>query len=203
MLIPLETLIKKYNIKFEGILHVGAHECEELTEYEKYLPRNKILWVEAMPEKVLQNRTKYSDLLIHNAVVSDVEEDVKFYISNNGQSSSMLELGLHKLFYPSIKYTHFFETRTKLLKDFISNYNIKYNFLNFDIQGAELKALKGMEPYLSSVDYIYTEVNADYVYKDCAIITEIDEYLIQFGLHRVETEWAGYAQWGDAFYIRK
>lgn len=203
MLIPLETLIKKYNIKFEGILHVGAHECEELIEYEKYLPRNKILWIEAISEKVLQNRTKYSDLLIHNAVVSDVEEDVKFNISNNGQSSSMLELGLHKLFYPSIKYTHYFETRTKLLKDIISNYNIKYNFLNLDIQGAELKALKGMESYLSSVDYIYTEVNADYVYKDCAIITEIDEYLIKFGLHRVETEWAGYTHWGDAFYIRK
>lgn len=203
MLIPLETLITKYNIKFEGILHVGAHECEELIEYEKYLPRNKILWIEAIPEKVLQNRTKYSDLLIHNAVVSDVEEDVKFNISNNGQSSSMLELGLHKLFYPSIKYTHYFETRTKLLKDIISDYNIKYNFLNLDIQGAELKALKGMESYLSSVDYIYTEVNADYVYKDCAIITEIDEYLIKFGLHRVETEWAGYTHWGDAFYIRK
>jgi hypothetical protein len=71
MLIPLETLVKKYNIKFDGILHVGAHECEELSAYEQYLPRNKILWIEAMPEKVLQNHQKYSNLLIHNAVVSD------------------------------------------------------------------------------------------------------------------------------------
>jgi len=203
MLIPLEKIVKKYNIKFDGILHVGAHECEELSAYEQYLPRNKILWIEAMPEKVLQNHQKYSNLLIHNAVVSDTIENVKFYISNNGQSSSMLELGLHKTFYPSIKYTHYFETQTKLLSDIISTYNIKYNFLNLDIQGAELKALKGMETFLPNVDYIYTEVNSDYVYKNCALITEIDEYLLKFGLHRVETEWAGNARWGDALYIRK
>jgi hypothetical protein len=42
-----------------------------------------------------------------------------------------------------------------LLKNIICNYNIEYNFLNLDIQGAELKALKGMEEYLNDVDYLY------------------------------------------------
>ena len=40
MLIPLHDLVKKYNIQFKGILHVGAHECEELKDYEVYLHRN-------------------------------------------------------------------------------------------------------------------------------------------------------------------
>lgn len=100
MLIPLNYLIYKYNIKFKGILHVGAHECEELNEYERYLPRENILWVEAMPDKVEINRKKYNNLFIENAVVSDKEEEVKFNVSNNGQSSSLLELGLHKHFHP-------------------------------------------------------------------------------------------------------
>ena len=52
MLISLHELIQKYNIVLKGILHVGAHECEELNDYEKYLNRNKILWVEALPYKV-------------------------------------------------------------------------------------------------------------------------------------------------------
>ena len=60
-----------------------------------------------------------------------------------------------------------------------------------------------MEEYLNKVDYIYTEVNSDYVYKDCGLITEIDEYLKRFNFERVETEWAGECRWGDAFYIRK
>ena len=202
MLIPLHDLVKKYNINFKGILHVGAHECEELKDYEVYLPRTKILWVDALPGKVEICKQRYSNILIENAVVSDVIETVRFKVSNNGQSSSMLDFGLHSTFHPQVKYITCFETETKLLKDIICNYDISYNFLNFDIQGAELKALKGMEEYLNQVDYLYTEVNSDYVYKECALITELDEYLLKFGLHRVETKWTE-CKWGDAFYIRK
>jgi hypothetical protein len=90
-----------------------------------------------------------------------------------------------------------------MLKDILPKYQIEYNFLNLDIQGAELKALKGMEDYLNKVDYIYTEVNKDYVYKNCALVEELDEYLKKFNLFRVETYWCENLQWGDAFYIRK
>jgi FkbM family methyltransferase len=203
MLISLHELIEKYNIHFKGILHVGAHECEELKDYEQYISRDKILWVEGMSDKVELCKTRYPCLLIENAVVSDKIETVCFNVSNNGQSSSILDFGLHSYFHPHVHYIGSFEVETKLLKNIIRNYNIEYNFLNFDIQGAELKALKGMEEYLHKVDYIYTEVNSDYVYKDCALITELDDYLIQFGLYRVETKWCGDYRWGDAFYIRK
>jgi FkbM family methyltransferase len=203
MLIPLHELVKKYNVQFKGILHVGAHECEELKDYEMYLPRSQILWIEALPGKVNLCNQRYPNLLIENAIVSDVVETVRFNVSNNGQSSSMLDFGLHSTFHPHVHYVTCFETETKLLKNILPNYNINYNFLNLDIQGAELKALKGMEEYLPNVDYIYTEVNSDYVYKECALITEIDEYLLKFGLHRVETKWCENYKWGDAFYIRK
>jgi FkbM family methyltransferase len=202
MLIPLHEIIKKYNVNIKGILHVGAHECEEIYDYERYIPRNKILWVEAMPDKVALSKSRHQGLQIENAVVSDVKETVKFNVSNNGQSSSILEFGLHSTFHPHVHYVSSFEAETKLLKDIICNYDINYNFLNLDIQGAELKALKGMEEYLPKVDYIYTEVNCDYVYKGCAIVNEIDEYLKQFGFYRVETQWWQDCKWGDAFYIR-
>ena len=203
MLIPLHDLVKKYNIQFKGVLHVGAHECEELNDYERYIQRNQILWVEALPDKVQFCKQKYPNVLIENAIVSDTVESVRFNVSNNGQSSSILEFGLHSTFHPHVHYVSSFESETKLLKDVISKYNINYNFLNFDIQGAELKALKGMEEYLNKVDYLYTEVNSDYVYKDCALIGELDEYLLKFGLVRVETKWCENFRWGDAFYIRK
>ena len=202
MLIPLNYIIDKYNVKFKGILHVGAHECEELNEYEKYLSRDKILWIEAMPHKVETNKQKYQNLLIENEVVSDKEEEVKFNVSNNGQSSSLLELGLHKVFHPQVHYVGSFKTNTKLLKNILPKYNIEFNFLNFDIQGAELKALKGMEEYINNVDYLYTEVNSDYVYKECGLINELDDYLSNFNLKRVETKWWGNCKWGDAFYIK-
>ena len=201
MLISLHDLVKKYNINFKGILHVGAHECEELGDYERYLPRNKILWVEALPGNVAFCKSRYPNLLIENAIVSDVVENVVFKVSNNGQSSSILDFGLHSQYHPSVHYITAFNGATTLLQDILPKYEICYNFLNFDIQGAELKALKGMEKYLPMVDYLYTEVNSDYVYKECALIGELDEYLKPFGLHRVETKWTD-CKWGDAFYMR-
>lgn len=201
MLIPLHELVRKYNINFNGVLHVGAHECEELNEYERYITRDKILWIEALSEKVDLCKSRYKGLNIENAVVSDKIENVIFNVSNNGQSSSILDFGLHSQYHPHVHYITTFEKQTSLLKDILPKYSINYNFLNFDIQGAELKALKGMEQYLHNVDYLYTEVNSDYVYKDCALVSELDEYLKQFGLVRVETKWTD-CKWGDAFYIK-
>lgn len=204
MLINLHELVNKYNINFKGILHVGAHECEEIGDYLHYLPVNKMLWVEAMKDKVDNIKMLSNNVVfIEQAVVSDKIETVKFNISNNGQSSSFLEFGKHKIHHPHVQYVDSFETETKLLKDIMCKYDIDYNFVNLDIQGAELKALKGMGEYLNNIDYIYSEVNDDYVYENCALITEIDDYLGLFGFERVETKWAGECNWGDAFYIKK
>ena len=202
MLISLHNLVRKYNIVFSGILHVGAHECEEIHDYERYISRDKVLWIDALQDKVDLSKQKFPNIFIEQAVVSDTKDIVTFHRSNNGQSSSILEFGLHKQYHPHVWYVDSFVTETKLLKDVICKYDISYNFINLDIQGAELKALKGMAEYLPTIDYIYTEVNSDYVYEGCALITELDEYLLQFGLHRVETNWTEY-KWGDAFYIRK
>lgn len=202
MLIPLQYLISKFNINFKGILHVGAHECEEISEYEKYLSRDNILWVEAIPEKVDLCKKKYPNINIELAVVSDKIENVVFKVSNNGQSSSILDFGLHLIYHPNIHFVSEFKTTTSLLSDILPKYNIQYNFLIFDIQGNELNALKGMEEYMKNVDYLYTEVNSNYVYKNCALIEELDEYLKKFELIRVETKWTDF-EWGDAFYIRK
>ena len=52
---------KKYQIKVNGILHIGAHDCEELDSYVKGgCPKDKIIWIEANPEKVdiLKKRDK-------------------------------------------------------------------------------------------------------------------------------------------------
>jgi hypothetical protein len=53
---------------------------------------------------------------------------------------------------------------------------------------------------LKGIDYIYTEVNETDIYKDCALIGEIDEYLSDF--ERVETAMTEF-KWGDALYRRK
>ena len=155
MLISLDHLVAKYGIKFSGILHVGAHECEELEVYNKYVSSDKILWVEALPEKVTYCKSKIPNLLIENAIVSNRVENITFYRSNNGQSSSILELGTHQMLYPGIVYTSSFQAETQLLDNIISKYPaIKFNFLNMDIQGAELKADRKSTRLNSSHEWI-------------------------------------------------
>jgi FkbM family methyltransferase len=203
MLISLHDLVKKYGVRFDGILHVGAHECEELNDYLRYVPMEKILWVEAMEGKVALCKQRIPGVQIEQAVASDCAEEVTFNIANNGQSSSMLEFGLHSTFHPHVHFVASVKAQTCRLEDVLAKYPaLHFNFLNFDIQGAELKALKGMEAYLPKVDYVYAEVNSDYVYKDCALVGELDEFLGRFGLKRVETAWCENFRWGDAFYVR-
>jgi len=205
MLIKLDDLVTKYNVQFTGVLHVGAHECEEINYYEKYISRDKILWIDALTDKVEFCKNKFPNLLIEEAVISDKIETVTFNRANNGQSSSFLQLGIHLLHHPHIHYTNVIEKETQILSNIIEKYdkNINFNFLTMDIQGVELKALKGMGNYLNNIDYIYTEVNLDYVYKDCALISEIDDFLSKYNFIRVETHWCMDYQWGDAFYIKK
>ena len=61
-----------------------------------------------------------------------------------------------------------------------------------------------MNEYLiNNVDYIYTEVNSIYVYIGCLLIGELGNYLLNFGLHHLETKWCENFRWGDAFYIKQ
>jgi len=120
--------------------------------------------------------------------------------SGDGQASSILKPGLHAELYPYIEFT---ESENIEIKRFDELGLGNVRFLNIDIQGFELEALKGCEKFLGNkIHYIYTEVNRKHVYKNCALIQEIDEYLEKFDLVRVKTRWWNmFTPWGDAFYI--
>ena len=207
MLIPFKDIYKHFNLKISGILHVGAHECEELKDYVSHnINPQQIYWVEAMEHKVLLMKAQNIPN-IYQAIIDEVDDrEITFNVSNNGQSSSLLEFGTHTIHHPHVKFTGTIQGKTKRLDTLIEENNIPIqhlNFLNFDIQGVELRALKSMEKYLSHIDYIYTEINTDYVYKDCNLVGEIDEYLKKFGFTRVSTKIASNFGWGDAFYIKQ
>ena len=207
MIIKYNKLLKKYNIKVNGILHIGAHECEELHDYlNGGCPKNKIIWIEGNPEIAKKMKIKDPTLRIYNYLVSDKDNiNTKLNITNNVQSSSILDLGTHKKHHPEVHFNGSIELKTTTVN---SIYNIENlnptiaNFLNIDIQGAELLALKGMGDLITNFDYLYLEVNREHLYVNCALIYEIDAYLTQFNFKRIQTEWTNY-NWGDAFYIKQ
>jgi hypothetical protein len=74
-------------------------------------------------------------------------------------------------------------------------------FLNIDLQGAELLALKGMGDLLHQFSHLYIEVNEKELYKGCPRVWEIDSFLAGWGFHGVETKMTGFG-WGDKYYQR-
>ncbi len=209
MLIPFDYLIKKYNCKPTGVLHIGANEGQEAEDYHK-LGIEKMIFIEAIPEvceKLRSNLSSYPKAVALNACVSDIDgQEVEFNISSNqGQSSSFLEFGTHAIHHDNVTWVDKVKMTTIRMDSLISTHTIKdngYNFLNIDLQGAELLALKGMGDMLKNFDYAYIEVNKEELYKGCPMVEEIDEYLAKFGFTRVETKWTNW-NWGDAFYIKK
>ena len=206
MLITFQELNHFINKEIKGILHIGAHECEEITEYNKNgIESDNIFWVEGMIDKVSQMKNKGIKNIYHGLIDEISGKSVTFNIANNGQSSSILSFGTHKIHHPQVKMKNEYTISTIRLDHLIEANGIpieNLNFINLDIQGVELRALKSMEKYLRNIDYIYTEVNTEYVYENCALLKDIDTYLMTFGFKRVIVKMWKNCGWGDAFYVR-
>lgn len=197
--------LNKYSIKINGILHIGAHECEELQLYENLgVERNNIVWIDGNKSKIEEGLKRGIPNIYYGLIADKDDVNIEFKITNNGQSSSILDFGSHEKHHPHV---HFVETQTHktiTIDTFYEKNNLdltKYNFWNFDIQGAELMALKGATKTLENVDVLYLEVNTEEVYKGCALISELDLFLSKYNFKRVITKMTQYG-WGDALYIR-
>lgn len=186
-------------------MHVGAHLAEEANLYNQLLreKRGMTYWIESQPSKCESMRAILDPSLntVINATIWS-EDDVEkvFYETNNSESSSLLSLNLHENLYPEIKVTQHRNVTTKRVDTLIRDKSI--DFVNLDIQGAELHALKGMANLLHQVKWIYCEVNREELYTGCALVEEIDSFLIDRGFIRVTTRWMPKVNWGDAIYFR-
>jgi hypothetical protein len=198
----INSVLQSNNIQVKGALHIGAHECEELSFYTKLGIYKNIVWIDAIKEKVIE--AKYKGACIYEAIITDTDdEDVSFNISNNGQSSSVLEFGTHSKEHPHIVYVDKIQGKSITVDTFFERNGLdaqKYDFWNFDIQGAELMALKGATKSIQHAKVLYLEVNEKELYKGCGLVKEIDAFLAEYKFKRVLTSMTQYG-WGDALYI--
>lgn len=200
MFISPETMVRLWRINPEGVLHVGAHLGEEKLEYERF-GFGKIFWVEANP--VLCERLKKitQDEVFQGLVWSESDLDRKFHVGEDTHVSSTLAPGLINQIYPSVVFTSELNMKTTTLQDLVPH-TCEYNFINFDVQGAELHAMKGLGVLIDRVQYIYTEVSFVKLYKDSASLSDLDTFLKDSGFRRVALKSVPGKGWGEAFYIR-
>lgn len=182
-------------------LHVGAHKAEERRFYQR-LGFSRVDWIEGQPElahELKQTLPSERNRVFQACVWGTSGISMELSVTSNSQSSSLLELGSHLSNYPNITVSRKISVTTVRLDEILKGES--YAFVNLDIQGAELEALRGMGDLITSVDIIYCEVNREEVYKDCALVADLDEWLAEQGFARIITKWTSKG-WGDAIYAR-
>lgn len=203
----IREFVTLHNLTAVGVMHVGAHEAEELSEYQEFGfgEKSPIIWVEAQAAlaQKLKMRLDPAKNKIYQAVAWDKNgEKLNFNVTSKSASSSLFELGEHREVYPDIDIVEKIEVTTTRLDSILSD-DDRFEFLVLDIQGAESKAIKGLGNLIDQVNWIYTEVSKRELYKDSTLFAEIESQLNSLGFKRVFTAWDRKAGWGDALYARK
>jgi len=203
MLLNLDNLKQKYDLKIKGVLHIGAHVGQEFGTYER-LGIDNVMFFEPIPSTFQRLKENVGDkAILVNTALGNMIGEVEMFTEtvNQGQSSSVLEPEHHLVQHPNIQFDGRQKVAITKLDTFIEDKD-KYNFINIDVQGYELEVFKGGAEYLNTIDYVMTEVNRAELYKGCARIEELDAFLGGYGFERVETTWDG-GTWGDAFYVKR
>lgn len=206
MLLSLENLLFTYaqRVPVTGILHVGAHLAEEAESYHQLgVP---VWWVEANPAvmgKLNAVVKQWPTQRVIQALVTDQDNELRnFNVTNyDGMSSSVFQFQDHPKYSPDTVFVDEVYLPTRTIDSLVKEFEVQANFLNLDIQGAELLALQGATRFLRGVHFLYTEVSTGPVYRGGAQRYEIDAYLPDF--ERVATDMGMHAgTHGDAFYRR-
>lgn len=200
--------IKPFLKNLRGAIHVGANIGEERFWYEA-MGFTSVLWFEpnkAIFSQLSKNIKPFGNQFAFNIGIHDLLKRAILHISNNdGQSSSLLQLGTHAIYHPDVKYVDEYEIELNRLDYFLEDneFDIKdFNFINIDVQGTELHVLRSVGDQLGELDYIYLEVNDEEVYKECALLSQIDNYLDYYNFIRIKTKITK-AHWGDALYVKE
>ena len=208
MLIPIEEferVVRNAGVDCTGAFHVGAHECEELKCYEIMgINQNNVVWIEAIEEKVDEAKARGIPNVYHAVVTDKDDEMITFNIANSKQSSSILKFKAHLQEHPWIHNVSSIIQKSITVDSFFKRNNLdasKYPIWNFDIQGAELLALKGATESLKFAKVLYLEVNVKELYEGCAQMSELDTFLEPFGFQRTVTKMT-INGWGDAIYVK-
>lgn len=204
MILSLNNL-KDYGITPKGVIHIGAHHGLEYSEYIDAGITDMIFFepVKSNYEGLLRTLPDMDSIKTFNIALGNESGQKRIYVekANQGMSCSLLEPAHHLVMYPWITFNDFEVVDIEKLDNIEFDRSL-YNILNIDVQGFELEVLKGSVETLKTINAIYTEVNKVEMYKGCALVSDLDDFLQGFGFKRLVDNIEHNGRWGDALYIR-
>jgi FkbM family methyltransferase len=167
--------------KARGIIHVGAHLGEEATLYAtRRLP---VIWVEPIPavyERLCRAILSFPAQQALNALIGDRDglKRTLHIADNDGLSSSVFDLDLHRDIWPEVHYCGQIEMISKTLPTALAGIDTSgHDALVLDVQGAELEVLRGATSMLQQFRFIQAEAADFSSYKNAATVAQIEQFL--------------------------
>lgn len=174
-----------FNVK--GVIHVGANLGQESVLYNMF--NLNVIWIEPIPEifnELLKNIARFKNQIAMNYLITDKDNCLYDFniANNNGASSSIFDLNLHKELWPDVHFDRKIQLMSTTLKKLIIDKKIDmsmYDSLVLDVQGAEFLILKGCDEFLLLFKYIKLEVADFNSYSNSENLNEINSWLFKYG----------------------
>lgn len=205
----LKQILTEYKLKPTGVLHIGAFDGREYSDYLEAGINNMIFFepVQSNYRKLISTVPKQDGIQTYNIALGNETGLKQMFVERvKGQSCSFLAPKTHLELHPQIKFSGKETVSMTRLDSIIFDRSV-FNMINIDVQGYELEVFKGAIETLRTVDIIYTEVNFEEVYKGCCRVEELDAFLKPYGFVRVLTKDSKASKerqtWGDALYIKR
>jgi FkbM family methyltransferase len=205
----LVTWIKQFELPKRGVIHIGAHEAQEASDYA-HNQLEPVLWFEAIPilvERARLNLAQFPNQEIREALLwsKPGQEKVFNLASNDLGSSSVFDFHLHAASYPEVRMSDFLTLVTTTLDVEVSDFSKltqKVAYLVLDVQGAELEVLKGAVNTLQQFEVIMSEVSTRELYKGAPVYSNLVEWLSDQGFTLIAEDLNHQVGWGDALFMK-
>lgn len=171
-----------FGLSPKSIVHVGAHEGQNRPDYEK-LGAKSVYWFEALPDFAQRLKAKYPKDRVYQGVAWDaMEEEIEFHEMRLSENSSAVKP------LPSSNHTpivvHSLKTLT-LDQALASESFDQEVMLVLDVQGAELRVIKGAENFLKKTTYVVCEIGVtNQGYESVPTESELESLLLKSGFRK-------------------
>ena len=176
-----------------GVIHVGASEGQERGIYSQF--DIDVLWFEPLPsayKKLQQNLISLPKQRAFQYAISSYTGPALLHVTDNeGQSSSIRELYMHKDVWPDVHQIDTIRVHTITLDSFFERTGIfkeRFQVLVLDAQGSELDILKGATEILPYIKYAQIEMMDFEAYKGGALAVDIIAFMEKNGFKEIGRE---------------
>lgn len=188
--------------------------CDGLSSitYARIFPKAKIVGFEPREDNCVEAMKNFEEygikdrVEVYNVALSDCEGTTKFWQSEGqaegvkdwdtgNKSSSLLVPKDHISEHPWCRFKQTYANIKKL-----DSYGFLIDFMHIDVQGAELKVLKGGINTLKNVKVIWAEVATVELYRDQPMKADVIAFLAQEGFRVIKDTCR--TKYGDCLFVR-